>query len=467
MNVLGYANVAWAILRSASWMTRDALARGAGFGAIVIAAFVLAIVVVTGGSSYTIYAEFEDAGQLVNGDLVVIAGHPVGSTGTPKLSQNGLAVIPLKISDSSITPLHLGTVATIGQLSLTGVSNRFVSLSPGTDNATLASGSVLPLTQTRGIVDLDSVLDSLTPQVRSYLVNLIKSGAFLSSGKTPEQLSQALYYLNPALSQTAELGSQIASDRFDLSRLLSSTAQVSSALAGRDPQLGSAVSNTATTLTELASERSALEDSLARAPGVLKQGTGVLTDANYALGVANPVVADLRPVAPKLAMLLADVLPAAANAIPTIKGVQALIPGASEALKKLPPVVNVAVPAVNSLGEALPGVTPMLSGLRPYTPEVVSGFFGSLGGDDAGYYDANGHYVRVSIQVAPTSSGGLLSLLNPILSELPPFDGTRERLFARCPGGAVGPATSGGNPWTNLDTLPGAGNVCDPADDQP
>ncbi|HKO25878.1 MAG TPA: MlaD family protein, partial [Solirubrobacteraceae bacterium] len=306
-------------------MGRERLARLAGLGALAIAVIVVVVVLLTSGSSYTLYAQFQDAGQLVSGDLVTVGGHTVGSVGTPKLGQDGLAVIPLNISDSSVTPIRRGTTATVGQLSLTGVSNRFVSLNPG-GGATIPSGGTLPATQTHGIVDLDTLLNSLTPKVRTSLQQLIKTGAYVMSGSTPAQLNQGLHYLNPALSQTAALGNEVVADKFALDRLVSSTAQVSSALAARDPQLAGLVSNTATALREVASQRTALGDSISRAPGVLSQGTGVLTDLNYSLGVLNPTLRDLQPVAPRLTALLRKVVPAAAGAIPTVEGVAALVP---------------------------------------------------------------------------------------------------------------------------------------------
>jgi phospholipid/cholesterol/gamma-HCH transport system substrate-binding protein len=443
-------------------MAREQLTRLVALGALAIAVIVVVIVLLTSGSSYTLYAEFSDAGQLVSGDLVTVAGHPVGSVGTPKLGKNGLAVIPLNISDSNVTPLRRGTTATIGQLSLTGVSNRFVSLNPGA-GATIPSGGTLPATQTRGIVDLDTLLDALTPRVRTSLQKIIKTGAYLMSGSTPAQLNQGIHYLNPALSQTAALGNELVADKFALDRLVSSTAKVSSALAARDPQLAGAVSNTATALREVASQRTALEDSLTRAPAVLSQGTGVLTDLNFALGVLNPALRDLQPVAPRLTKLLQKVVPAAAGAIPTVEGVAALVPSAEKSLGALPSVVAKAVPAINSLGSALPPVTPILSGLRPYAPDAVAGFFGGVGGYSGGYYDANGHYVRLSPLFGPGSSSGLLTLLNALQAKLPGSDGTRFGLLAACPGSAVEASPNGGNPWSTPDVLPAVGSVCNPA----
>jgi phospholipid/cholesterol/gamma-HCH transport system substrate-binding protein len=448
-------------------MARQQIARLAAMGALAIAVVVVAFVLITGGSSYVLHAEFSDAGQLVGGDLVTIAGHQVGSVGSVQLSNDGLADIELDISDSSITPLRKGTLATIGQLSLTGVANRFVSLTPGAGDP-IKSGGTLPVTQTRGIVDLDVVLDALTPKVRTSLQQILKTGAYFVGKPTVSNLNQLAHYLNPAFSQATQLGSEIVADRFALERLVSSTGQLASSLAAHSGDLGGAVTNTAATLRQVASQRTALRDILARAPAVLAQGQGVLGDVNYSLGQINPTLTALQPVAPRLATLLTKIVPFGQNLIPTIAAVRALFPGAKRALTGFPPVAKQGIPALNSLTAGVKQLIPILSGLRPYAPDVVSGFFSGVGGAEGGSYDANGHYLKslLSVQGGGASLSGLLSLLGTTLSKLGALNGERTGLLATCPGGGGAPAADGSNPWTTPDSLPAAGNICNPANDQ-
>ena len=451
-------------------MTREQLARLVALGALAIAVVALMVTLLGGGSQYLIHAQFSDAGQLVRGDLVTIAGHQVGSVGAIKLSDNGLADVELNIHDSSITPIRRDTRATIGQLSLTGIANRFVGLSPGT-GPPIPSGGTLPVTQTRGIVDLDILLDALTPRVRSQLQQILRTGAYFLHKPTAPQLNGLAHYLNPAFSQSTRLGSEIVADKFALERLVSSSASLSSALAARSADLGGAVTSTAATLRQLAAQRSALQDALVRAPAVLRQGGGVLADVRYSLGVLNPLLVDLQPVAPRVGTLLRELIPTGGTLAATIAGIKGLVPGAKAALLALPPVEKKATPAVKSLTSALNDVTPILAGLRPYTPDVVAGFFNGVGGATGGTYDANGHYLKseLTVQGGGGSLTGLTSLLGSSVAQLVgPFNGGRVQQIAPCPGGGNPPAADRSNPWTSPDLLPKTSPppLCDPSHDQ-
>jgi phospholipid/cholesterol/gamma-HCH transport system substrate-binding protein len=444
------------------------VARVTSLLALGLAAVVVVVLLLAGGSSYVLHVQFADAGQLVRGDLVTVAGHQVGSVGQITLSNDGLADIQLNISDNSITPVHADSIARIGQLSLTGVANRFVGLELSGSGKAISSGGTLPFTQSRGIVDFDAFLDGLTPRVRASINKILKTGAYFVHQPTASQLNRASIYFNPALSQLTQLSAEVVADRFALDRLISSTAQVAGALAARSGDLGGAVTNTAAVLREVASQRSALQDTLVRAPGVLRQSTAVLADVNYTLTFLDPALRALQPVAPKLAMLLQKVVPVVQNTVPTLAGVQALVAPSESVLRAIPPVEKQATPAVRSLTTALTELTPVLAGLRPYTPDVVAGFFNGVGGAAGGVYDANGHYLRseLSVQGTGASLDGMLSIIGPLTGSLGPLNGGRSRLLAPCPGGGGPPAADGSNPWNHPDLLPGTGNLCNPADNQ-
>ena len=72
------------------------MARVSALFALAIAVVAVIVVIAGAGSTYTIHAEFSDAGQLVSGDLVTVAGHQVGSVGAIRLSGNGLADVQLQ-----------------------------------------------------------------------------------------------------------------------------------------------------------------------------------------------------------------------------------------------------------------------------------------------------------------------------------------------------------------------------------
>jgi ABC-type transporter Mla subunit MlaD len=243
---------------------------------------------------------------------------------------------------------------------------------------------------------------------------------------------------------------------------------VSTALAARSADLGGSVSSTAAWLRQVAAQRSALQDQLLRAPAVIAQSRGVLADVSYALGVLNPVLAHLQPVAPKLATLLRVTVPAARDAAPTISGVRALVPSALAALRGFPAVERKAVPSIASLTDAINPIIPVLSGLRPYAGDQIAGFFSGVAGTAGAYYDANGHFGRITpVLSGPASSlTGLLGLLGGLTGPVPRLNGITTGHLRPCPGGGAPPTKDGSAPWTSLDTLPAAGTLCNPADNQ-
>ena len=151
-------------------------ARTMTVAAIALAAVILAFVLFSGGSSYHVHLMLVNASQLVTGNDVKVGGIPVGSIDSIELGQNGYARVNLSIDDSSVTPLHQGTRATVRSTSLSGVANRYIALTPGPLNAAkIGDGGPIPAEDSTSEVDLDAVLNTLTPATLHDLQSLTRN----------------------------------------------------------------------------------------------------------------------------------------------------------------------------------------------------------------------------------------------------------------------------------------------------
>lgn len=225
-------------------------------------------------------------------------------------------------------------------------------------------------------------------------------------------------------------------------------------LARRPAVLQDSLAKTSGALDQLAAHRAALGDLVQRASTVFSDARVTLHSLQQTLPVLDPLLVDLRPAAPRLSRLLSLLVPVTRDALPTFAGVEKILPKAKLALHPIPALAKQAVPALASGNKALTGLAPIVAGLRPYSADLVAGLFAGLGGSTSGYYDANGHFARVSFQFG---AGGL-----PGLIPAPPsgsLGGFRSGLTARCPGGATEPAADKSNPVVVPD--------CNPANDLP
>src|SRR5580704_8115246 len=105
------------------------IARVAAVASLAIAIVVVVVVLISGGSSYTLHADFQDAGGLVTGDDVLLGPAKVGQVQAISLTSNGEAQVTMAI-DSGAAPMHDGTVARIYENSLSVVATRYAVLEP-------------------------------------------------------------------------------------------------------------------------------------------------------------------------------------------------------------------------------------------------------------------------------------------------------------------------------------------------
>lgn len=434
---------------------RRAIAAGA-LAAVV--AVTIVILLTSGGGTHPLRVQFYDAGQLVVGDDAAVAGRPIGTVDKIELAGNGLAEVTLGIDDVA-WPLHRGTRATIRLRSLSGVANRYVELTPG-DVATppLGENASLATDQTRGVVDLDQILDSFDKRSRRDLQQLIKGFATAARGNGAAG-NQALRYLNPALSQSDALMSELAADPPALRELLAAGSQVTQELGDHERGLSRGIENTAALFRATAGERGALAGVLRRAPGTLRSANGTLTRVRDTLrSPVRPFLRELRPSVKPLGEFLTALPPATRRGVPALRDLRRILPPTRRTLAGLPPVARAGVPAGQASTKALKEALPIFAGLRQYGPDAVSGALSARAGI-TGFYDANGHYARASINTSFLGIPGLSPFLDSILRlDVPGLDGLRNAQNERCPGAAQQqPAADGSKPVLDDPSL------CDPS----
>jgi phospholipid/cholesterol/gamma-HCH transport system substrate-binding protein len=442
-----------------------------GRGPVIGAAALLAAIVVTvlvlvltGGSGYSVKADFVSASQVVKGNAVKVAGTPVGSVGDIVLTNDGKARITLKIDADGYHPLRRGTRAIIRQASLSGVANRYVDLQlGGADGADIPDGGTLPTENTSAAVDLDQIFDTFDPKARKGVQKTVTFLRDFQAGNEDEA-NAALRYLNPALSSSSQLFAELDRNTPDFQRFIVQTSRLVTDISARDGVLADLTRNLATTTSALTSNGEALGEAVGLLPNVMRKANTTFVNLRSALGDLDPLVDDAKPVVhDKLIPLLGELRPFARDARPAVRDLSQTIrrPGADndlvELLRRQPALDRIANQVADRNGKDRPGAFPttikafegatkQVAFLRPYAPDLV-GWFDDF--STSGAYDALGNFSRAGLQVNGFTLGPLLNAL-PIPADLRNLvlsAGTKPMRNNRCPGSIERRAPDGSNPY--------------------
>jgi phospholipid/cholesterol/gamma-HCH transport system substrate-binding protein len=439
--------------------------------ALALAVVAAAVLMFGAAGGYRVEMTLDNAGQLVRGDQVKIGGYPVGTVEGIELDGDARARIALEIDDGELAPLHEGTVATVRSTSLSGIANRYVALEPGPNNRPeIPDGGEIRAEDGREAVDLDQLLNTLDSQTQRELSVLVRRGAdlFASEGdgrdaQAARQANAGLEALNPALGQSARTLRALTRDERDLERLVVEGAGAASAATSRPADLDQLVGNALGATGAVARESVALESAIGRLPATLRRTNTTLVNLRSLLGDVRPLVADARPAAPLLSAVLDRLRPLVADARPLIARTRSVVDRGGTrgdllgVLQALIGLSGEAVPALESTVKTVQDALPVVREARPYTPDLIGGLFNGFGGTTAPYYDANGHYARISFQGSVYTATGAGALLPrpPADQNLSGYDLNDKR----CPGAATQPVPDGSNPYVEREGFP-----CDPED---
>ena len=439
------------------------MGRIAALAALLCVLLASAVVLLGGGEAYTITARFENASQLVKGNLVQVAGTKVGTVERIRLTDDGQAQVELRI-DGDYAPLRQGTRAVVRQASLSGIANRYIDLrtSAAADAKPIPDGGEIPSQSTEATVDIDQLFSIFDEETSKDARTVIEGFSETAAGKT-EQANAALHYLNPVLSSSRRLFAEVSRNDRALERFVVENARLVTDVADRREDLAGLVDNFATTSTALASRNQDLARSINLLPGFLRKANTTFVNLRSALDDLDPLVDDSRPTVRELRPLLRDLRPFARNAVPTFTDLARTLqaPGEGNDLVELfqaqPAVAAAALDRTTDYGKeraaafptltsALEKSTPRLAFARPYSPDLVAWF------DDfstSGAYDALGSFSRAGLALSAFTVTPALNLI-PVPPEL------RDEALAagaelgrnnRCPGSSERAAPDKSNPY--------------------
>ncbi len=447
--------------------------------ALVIGVLITATVLVAlltfggGGDGYVLKARFENAGQVVKGGLVEIAGKQVGTVTGQRLTADGMAELTMEV-DEEWAPIPRGTHAQIRQFGLSGPASRYVDLQLPTGErrgADLPDGALLGTESTTSNVDIDEIFAIFDRRTRESLKGVIRGSARQYTGEG-KRASEGLLYLDPALVSASRLFGELNRDTPKLRRFIRETSGLVGDVADRRDDLASLVSGLSDTTNAIARPRGALGDAIHQLPPFLRRANTTYVNLRATLDDLDPLVTDFKPVAKKLRPYTAEVRRLVQDAQPTVRDLARVIrrPGAANDLVELarltPRLRDIAAGPVKRNGkeregalpaaaEALAGATPRIAFARPYSTD----FTGWL--DDfshSGNYDALGGFARIGTHVNAFSfkSGTIAPIAPPLRAQ-----SFKELAVLgqnnRCPGSAERDTGDRSTPFR-----PSPGFNCDP-----
>ena len=437
-------------------------------GALTLAVLALLLVWLTRDDGHQYKLVFENAGQLVKGDLARVGGTPVGEVKAIELTDDGRAEVTVSVSEE-FAPLHRGSSALIRAQGLVGTANRFVDISPAPNfKPELADGAVIQGDKTTAIVELDQLFNTFDPSTRKGLDHFIQGFADWYAGQE-RQANRSARYFSPALASGTRLFREINRDSETFQELLIESSKALGAISDRRGDLVDLVDNAGTTAAALSADTESLRQVLVDLPPGLRQGSETFAALRGpAIDDLERFVVESEESARVLPGYMRRLRPFVSNSVPVFRQLSKTFngPGAGndlyDTMRDLPPLANMADKAFPRAQKSLRQSTPIFGFIRPYVPDLAS-WLRSFGGAMAPY-DASGHYARTTsvfdaFEFVDDAEGGHYEFKPPAQR------GKSANLslgnLRRCPGAAAPSPADGSAPFVDMGELANAD--CDPA----
>jgi ABC-type transporter Mla subunit MlaD len=392
------------------WRRAGALAAGALAVLALVAVVALALSAGGSGGSYTVRAIFDDAGNIIPGEDVMVDGVKVGTVGSVTPTPRSKAAVVLHIDNPGFKDFRSDASCTIRPRQLIG--EKIVDClptQPRVEGTPLppplkripaghegAGQYLLPVANTHSPVDPDLLSDIMRlPQRQRFTILINELGAgFAGRGN---DLKEVIKRANPTLQELEKVLSILAGENHVLTHLAVEGDRALAPLAADRGKLADFIGQANTVAQASARHRAALAQDLADFPPFLEQLGPAMRRLERFAEQSIPLFSNLGVAAPGLNKLFQSIPPFSKSSEAFFKSLGSTAKTTGPAFKSLEPLL--------ARGKALGGVAKpfagnfsgLLTNLKSTGGLERLLDFIYLGGGAVNGYDSLGHFLRAEI----------------------------------------------------------------------
>jgi len=383
---------------------------------IVLAGVAIFVVTAEPDDSYKVRAIFENAGFVIPGEDVKVAGVKIGTIDSLDVTEDNKAAVVLKITDPGYQDFRNDAECTVRPQSLIG--ERFVECeltqarSAGTEPPPkleqIKDGPgkgqyLLPVENTSKAVDLDLINNIMREPVRQRLSIILDDLGVGVAGRG-EDLKVVIRRADPALKEVDKVLKILASQNDTLQRLAVDSDTILAPLARERRHVSGAIENSGAVARATAEERVALAADIERLPTFLAQLTPTMARLGALTDQMTPVFTDLGAVAPDINRMILALGPFSTAGIPALESL-------GVAADRGTPAVKAALPVVTDLRQLAAAAKPVGANARKLLESLqntggieraMDYVFFQTGGING--FDSFGHYLRAALIVNPCTN---------------------------------------------------------------
>lgn len=385
----------------------------AGLGLLLAGSLVLGLSGCGSSGGYQVRAIFDDAGNVIPGEDVRVAGVTVGSVSGLSVTPDQKAAVVLNITNPGFQDFRADASCIVRPQSLIGeVYVECNPTQPRPEGAVeppplpvIRSGQpgagehYLPVTNTSSPVAIDLIGDvARLPYSQRLTIIVNELGAGLAGNS--QALEEVVKRADPTLAAFDRVLAILAAQNHTLASLATESDTVIAPLAANREQVADFIAQSNTVATVTAQHRVALDATLAKLPGFLDALTPELRRLSTLAGQANPVLGNLAVAAPDLSSAIENLTPAS-------QGATSYLTSLGQTAEKGIPQIQAAEPIVKQLGQFGTAAQPFAQSASQLLTSVKKQgglqdlldviFRSSLAGNG---YNADGHFLRVALTLS-------------------------------------------------------------------